>query len=111
MSHELDALIAAPQHHKLLFENEMVRVLDANIPAGEETNLHEHRYSASLYFISWSDFIRYDADGNVMFDSRSLEKIPLPGTAIWSDPLAAHALKNVGENNLHVICVEIKTKR
>ncbi|MBS1640593.1 MAG: hypothetical protein JSR12_11100 [Bacteroidetes bacterium] len=32
---ELDALIAAPQHHKLLFENEWVRVLDTNIPAGE----------------------------------------------------------------------------
>jgi hypothetical protein len=111
MNHELDALIAAPQHHKLLFENEFVRVLDANIPAGEKTNLHEHRYSASMYFISWSDFIRYDADGNVMLDSRSLEKIHFPGTVIWSDPLAAHVLKNVGENNLHVICVEIKTKR
>ena len=30
---DLDALIAAPQHHKLLFENEFVRVLDAKIPA------------------------------------------------------------------------------
>jgi len=57
----LDALIASPQHHKLLFENEFVRVLDANIPAGEITNLHTHKYPASLYFISWSDFIRYDA--------------------------------------------------
>jgi len=57
----LDALIASPQHHKLLFENEFVRVLDANIPAGEITNLHTHKYPASLYFISWSDFIPYDA--------------------------------------------------
>ena len=111
MNHELDALIAAPQHPKLLFENDMVRVLDANIPAGEKTNLHEHRYSASLYFISWSDFIRYDADGNVIFDSRSLEKIPLQGTATWTGPMAAHALQNVGANSLHVICVEIKTKK
>ena len=48
----LDPLIASPQHHKLLFENEFVRVLDANIPAGEITNLHTHKYPASLYFIS-----------------------------------------------------------
>src|SRR5213595_1589895 len=66
----LDALIAAPQHHKLLFENESVRVLDANIPAGEITALHTHRFPASLYIISWSDFVRYDAEGNVLLDSR-----------------------------------------
>ena len=107
---ELDALIAAPQHHTLLFENEFVRVIDANIPAGEITNIHTHCYAASLYFISWSDFMRYDADGNVLLDSRSLETTPLPGSAVWSKPLAAHVLKNIGENELHVICVEIKTK-
>lgn len=105
----LDALIAAPKHHKLLFENEFVRVLDANIPAGEITNVHTHKYGASLYFISWSDFIRYDAEGNVLLDSCTLEKTPLPGTAMWSDALPAHALKNVGNADLHVICVEIKT--
>lgn len=106
---ELDALIAAPQHHKLLFENEFVRVLDANIPAGEITNVHTHQYPAILYFISWSDFIRYDADGNVLLDSRSLEKPFANGTSVWSDPLPAHALRNIGENDLHVISVEIKT--
>ena len=105
----LDALIAAPKHHKLLFENEFVRVLDANIPAGEITNVHTHKYGTSLYFISWSDFIRYDAEGNVLLDSRTLEKTPLPGTAMWSDALPAHALKNVGNTDLHVISVEIKT--
>jgi len=107
-TNDLDALIAAPQHHKLLFENESVRVLDANIPAAEMTNIHTHRYPASLYVISWSDFIRYDADGNVLLDSRSLEKTPLPGSAMWSAPLSAHALKNVGGNDLHVISVEMK---
>jgi len=107
----LDPLIASPQHHKLLFENEFVRVLDANIPAGEITNLHTHKYPASLYFISWSDFIRYDADGHVLLDSSTLEKVPLPGSAMWSNPLPAHALKNVGKIDLHVISVEIKTNR
>jgi hypothetical protein len=105
---ELDALIASPQHHKLLFENEFVRVLDASIPAGETTNVHTHQYPASLYILSWSDFIRYDADGNVLLDSKTLTKIPDTGSALWSEPLTAHSLKNIGENNLHVISVEIK---
>ncbi len=107
---ELDALIAAPQHHKLLFENEFVRVLDANIPPGEITNVHTHRYPASLYIISWSDFIRYDAEGMVLVDSRTFAKTPAPASALWSGPLPPHALKNIGANDLHVISVEIKNE-
>lgn len=105
---ELDALTAAPEHHALLFENEFVRVLDTNIAAGEITKLHTHQYPASLYIISWSDFIRYDADGNVIVDSKMLGLSAAAGSALWSGPLAPHSLKNVGENELHVIGVEIK---
>lgn len=107
---ELDALIAAPQHHKLLFENENVRVLDTNIPPGETTNLHTHQNPASLYILSWSDFIRYDAAKNVMVDSKALGLHYTAGTALWSGPLEAHSLKNTGTNELHVISVEIKQK-
>jgi hypothetical protein len=60
---QLDALIAASQHHKLLFENERVRVLDANIPSGEMTALHKHSMPTSLVVVSWSDFIRFDPEG------------------------------------------------
>jgi hypothetical protein len=105
---ELDALIASPQHHKLLYENEFVRVLDTNIPPGEVTNLHTHKFPSSLYILSWSDFIRFDDKENVLVDSRMLSKIPSPGSALWSGPLGAHSLKNIGNDQLHVISVEIK---
>jgi hypothetical protein len=105
---ESDALTAAPQHHQLLFENEFVRVLDTNIPPGDTTPVHTQQYPASLYIISWSDFIRYDAEGNVLVDSRTLSKTPAPATALWSGPLTPHSLKNVGINDLHAISVEIK---
>lgn len=107
---ELDALIAAPKHHTLLFENEFVRVLDTNIPAGETTKMHMHQYPSALYLVKWSDFIRYDSHGNVSVDSRTMAKPPEPATALWSGPLAPHSLKNVGENELHLISVEIKNK-
>ena len=107
---ELDALIAAPQHHTLLFENEFVRVLDTNIQPGEITNVHIHQYPASLYIISWSDFIRYDSDGNVIVDSKAMCLSPANGSALWSGPLTPHALKNVGPNELHVVSVELKNK-
>lgn len=106
----LDALIAAPQHHKLLFENEQVRVLDTLIPSGETTAVHTHQWPATLYVISWSDFIRYDSDDIVMVDSRTMIKTPEPGTALWSGPLSPHSLKNIGDKNIHVIGVEVKNK-
>ena len=105
---ELDALIASPQHHKLLFENEFVRVLDTNIAPGEITNIHTHQFPSSSYFLSWSHFIRYDEKGKVLVDSRTLSKIPSPGSDLWSEPLAPHALENIGDDPLHVISVEIK---
>lgn len=105
---ELDALIASPQHHKLIFENERVRVLDTNIPPGEITALHTHSMPASLVVLTWSDFIRFDAEGNILLDSREKGLSFEPHSALWSGPLGLHALKNVGTNDLHIISVEMK---
>jgi hypothetical protein len=105
---ELDALIAAPKHHNVLLENEFVRVLDTCIGPGEKTEIHTHKFPAVLYILSWSDFIRYDHTGNVMLDSRTLEKIPSPKSALWSASLVPHYVENIGKQNLHVISVEIK---
>lgn len=90
---ELDALIAAPQHHKLLLENDSVRVIDTFIPPGEMTELHTHKWPAFLYIISWSDFIRYDNEGNIVLDSRTLSKSPAPSSAVWSELLVPHIFK------------------
>jgi hypothetical protein len=106
---ELDALTAAPQHHRLLMENDTVRVIDTCIPPGEITAVHTHQWPASLYIISWSDFIRYDAEWNVVVDSRQLKMSPSPGTALWTESLKPHALRNMGDRDLHIISVEIKS--
>jgi hypothetical protein len=106
----LDALTAAPQQHKLLFENETVRVIDTLIPPNEITELHTHKWPASLYILSWSDFVRFDDINNVVVDSRTFQKTPQPSTALWTEPLIPHKLENVGKKDIHVISVEIKGK-
>ncbi|MGA8742705.1 MAG: hypothetical protein WB561_16080 [Terracidiphilus sp.] len=106
----LDALTAAPEHHKLLFENESVRVLDTCIAVGETTPLHAHRWPGALYVLSWSNFVRRDANGTVILDSRMIPAI-LPGAALWSPPLAPHTLENIGDTELHVIAVEMKQEK
>jgi hypothetical protein len=107
---ELDALTAAPEHHKLLLENDAVMVLDTLIRPNETTPLHTHKWPATLYILSWSDFIRYDNKNNIVGDSRNFDKSPLPSTAVWTEPLVPHRLENVGENDIHIISVEIKNK-
>ncbi len=37
---ELDAVTAAPQNHKILFENDEVRVLEVSIPPHSQEPLH-----------------------------------------------------------------------
>jgi quercetin dioxygenase-like cupin family protein len=54
----LDALVAAPDHHTLLYENDRVRVLDTRIRPGEQTPIHTHRWPAAIYVVSWSHFVR-----------------------------------------------------
>jgi len=104
----LDALVAAPDHHEVLFENDKVRVLDSRVPSGGATPVHTHRWPAVLYIIGESDFIRYDPQGNVIFDSRNGESTSNVGKAIWSPPLTPHYVKNVGDGEIRVISVEIK---
>lgn len=105
----LDAMIAARDHHQTLLENDQVRVLDTRLRSGERTPVHTHRWPATLYVMSWSDFLRRDADGNVIVDSRTWERQPAVGEALWLQPLTPHSIENVGESELRLIAVELKS--
>jgi hypothetical protein len=104
---ELDALLAAPWHHALLFENEHVRVLDTRVAPGEIVPPHTHRWPSTLYVLSWSDFVRRDIDGNILVDSRT-KGTSFEGQALWSAPLDLHTLENVGRKEFRAISVEVK---
>lgn len=105
---DLDALVAATEHHTLLFENDAVRVLDARIPPGGRTALHTHQWPAVLHILSWSAFVRRDAKGRVLLDSRTMPELATSPGTIWSAALPPHTLENVGDRDLHVLSVEIK---
>jgi hypothetical protein len=104
----LDAVAAAPAHHVVLLENEHVRVLEARVEAGDTVPLHTHRWPGVQYFLSLANFVRRDANGEVVVDSRAIhlpEERPL---VLWGQPTPPHTLENVGEDPIHVIVVESK---
>ena len=104
----LDALVAAPQHHRKIFENDRVRVMEVCIPRGERVPVHTHRWPAILYLQSWSDHVRRDEKGNLIFDSRREVTPPAVPSDVWCEPLAPHSVENVGETELRVLSIELK---
>jgi len=101
----MDAMHADPEHHSLLFENEHVRVIGTKIPVGGQTNVHTHRWPAVLQIVSAGDFLRFDPDGNLLFDSRTAAHHEL----LWGAALPPHFLKNIGTTDIHVVGIEIKS--
>jgi hypothetical protein len=104
----LDALIAAPAHHRLLFENDAVRVIETVIPSGETAPLHTHRWPGTIHLLSWSEIVRRDASGAILMDSRTLTIKPVRDVVTWSPSLPPHTLENVGVATFRAITTEIK---
>src|SRR5579863_731893 len=104
----LDVLIAAPNHHNLLLENDRVRVIHTHIPPGHLVSVHTHRWPALAYVMSGSDFIRRDHEDKILLDTRQSPSPPkLPATQ-WLDPLPPHSVENIDSYEISILIVELR---
>jgi hypothetical protein len=104
----LDALVAAPKFHKLLMEDDRVRVIHTRVPPGETVPLHTHRWPSVLVILEWSECVRRDEHGVVLYDARKSGPPPALDSASWYPPLPPHTLENVGTAEISTINVEMK---
>lgn len=95
----LDPVLTNPDHYRVIFENDRVRVLEYTDEPGERTSPHDHPDSV-MYTLSTFRRRLY-ADGT----ERDVEIAA--GTAGWL-PAQRHAGHNIGEGPTHVIFVELK---
>ena len=107
---ELDGVAVAPEIHKVIFENDEVRVLETTISAGETTPLHTHLTPTVMYVLSGSHFIRRDEGGATMVDTRATPAFALP-KVLYSASTPRHTIENTGTDDLIVIGVELKNPR
>lgn len=97
---EMDPLKVASDTHKLVFENQSVRVLEFRIPPGKTAPWHHHGRHVIVFL---SDF---RARGTEM-GGQPTEGQVKAGSAVWSDPVT-HQVENIGKTEAHGISVELK---
>jgi hypothetical protein len=104
----LDALVAASAFHRLLLENDDVRVLDTRIGPGETVPVHTHRWPSVLYVLASAHFVRRDHEGGVLSDTRATDTLPEIGATILMAAMPPHTVENVDSSEIHMLNVELK---
>ena len=95
----LDPAETNPDHYKVIFENDKVRVLEYTDQPGDRTTPHEHPDSV-MYTLS--SFRRRLVSGEMQRDVEIDT-----GTVGWL-PAQQHHGENIGETPTHVLFVELK---
>ena len=96
---ELDPVQTNPQHYRVLFENDRVRVLEYTDVPGDRTTPHRHPDSV-MYTLS--GFRRRLVSGD---QQREVELAA--GTVGWL-PAQDHHGENIGDTPTHVLFVELR---
>jgi hypothetical protein len=104
----LDAVKAAPENHKIIFENEHVRVLEVTIAPRSKEPIHVHCWPSTLYIQQAGDIIDRDANGKILFDSRQLKAKPKVPFVQWTPAEPPHSVENLDDSPLKLIRIENK---
>src|SRR5260370_3265176 len=89
----MDALLAAPASHRVLLDNDRVRVLAVVIEPGAREPEHTHR-AASVMIVDEPARIRYYLGDVLRFESQARSRSP-PGVRVrWMEPQGPHSVDN-----------------
>jgi len=112
---KLDAVIAAPANHKVLFENDRLRVLEVILQPDEEEPTHHHRWPSVFVFDQVEGPIHdFAPDGTMMPPNRDV----IQAVQAWDGqgclvvhmaPQPAGRVLNASSKTLHGIRVEMKS--
>jgi beta-alanine degradation protein BauB len=95
-----DVVKVAGDSHRVIFENEHVRVLAVDLKPGQIAPMHSHPGSVSYYL----------TDGKLevtLPDGKTIERNPKAGTASWSDAVT-HEAQNIGTTDFEQVQIELK---
>ena len=111
----LDAVAAAPKHHKVLFENDKLRVLEVTLEPHDEEPVHHHRWP-SIFVLDQVEPPIHDIapDGTQLPPNRDI----VAAVQAWNgkgclvvhmSPQPAGRVYNASTKTAHGIRIEMKT--
>jgi hypothetical protein len=106
-----DAVAAAPQSHRILFEDEKVRVLRVEVKPGATEPVHEHRWPCVMYFEQPQPitYIEYKLLNGRAVETRRADAPALqPSQTVKGTPEGLHAVMNRGTAAFIAVRVEFK---
>ena len=99
-AHAQDPAVVNAKTIKVRFENDRVRVLEANLPPGVKEQVHSHP-AYVIYVLEGGRYRNYASDG------KTTEGELKSGEVLFREPLT-HAAENIGNTPMHMILVELK---
>jgi hypothetical protein len=103
----MDALLAAPASHRMILENDRVRVLEVVIEPRSREPEHTHR-APSVMIVDEPAQIRYYVGDALQFESAASFESPPSVRVRWMEPEGPHSVENIDDRRYHAIRVELK---
>jgi len=101
MSEPIDDIVAlSPEVHKVLFENETIRLLEVSVKPGATVPMHTNPENVN-YILAGGTLRLISEDGSVL-DVQLAERQVIPA------PVGRHAVENVGQSEVRTLCIELK---
>ena len=97
-----DSVTADPGHYSISFENELVRLLRVNYPAGAKSVMHRHHASCVVFLT--------DQTFDFMLPDGSRAPAAVPAGALGCSDANVHLPENVGKEAAEFIMIEFKDR-
>lgn len=106
-----DAVAAAPKSHRVLLEDEHIRVLRVEVAPGATEPVHEHRWPSIMYFEQPQPitYITYKLDQGRAVEVKRVDAPALTRSqTVRGEPEGLHAVMNRGTMPFIAVRVEFK---
>jgi len=95
-----DIVVIAPEQHKVLFENDTIRMLKVTVKPGDKVGMHTN--PENVNYILKSGKLRLTSKDGTILDVDLTEGQVIPA------PVGTHSVENIGDTEVQTIGVELK---
>jgi quercetin dioxygenase-like cupin family protein len=103
MSDHVDDIVRiSPDVHRVIFENDTIRLLEVTVKPGATVPMHTNPENIN-YILEGGTLRLLNPDGSVV-DVQVVER------QVIAAPVGRHAVENVGPTEVRTLCIELKTR-